>query len=95
VKVGPLGYSDPKLSVYPNPVTDGNVNLRFENEPKGNYTVTISNKLGQTIHTETVQAANDNFVRMINLGTEAAKGSYQVSIVDEAGKMTTISFVVQ
>ena len=93
VKVGPLG-KESVISVYPNPVTDGIVNLHFENQLKGNYNVSITNKIGQLIHSEKVAVQNSNTVQMISIGG-IASGSYQATVTDESGTGTTISFVVR
>ena len=94
VKVGPVSAEN-VFSIYPNPVEGGIINLHFDNQLKGKYTVSISNVSGQEIHTETVQADNDHFVRMISIGNYAAPGSYNARIIDEAGKATTINFIIK
>ncbi len=80
-----------KISIYPNPVIDGNVNLHFNNQPKGNYSVQITNAKGQLIQTETIQVQNSNTFRLIKVGT-IARGNYQATLMNEAGNKTTISF---
>jgi hypothetical protein len=82
------------MSIYPNPVVNGNVNLHVDNQQKGNYTVQISNAAGQQVKVENVQVASNNTLRTIQIGN-AATGTYQATIVDETGKKTTISFLVK
>ncbi len=94
VRVGAL-TATASADIYPNPVTDNTVNLRLENQPKGSYGLTITDKAGRVLHTETLQVNNDNMVRMINPGSKPAPGSYQLSLVDESGKITTIPFIIQ
>ena len=94
VKVNPVG-SGSEISIYPNPVTGGNLNLRFSNEPKGIYGVMISNMYGQVLHNETVKADNDNFVQVISLGSKAAPGTYRVTVTDASGQKTSLPFIVQ
>ncbi len=94
VKVNPVGAAG-EVSIYPNPVTGGNLNLRFANEPTGIYGVMISDMYGRVLHTETVKAFNDNFVQIINLGAKAAPGSYRVTITDVAGQKTSLPFIIQ
>jgi Secretion system C-terminal sorting domain len=83
-----------KMSIYPNPVIGGNVNLHLDNQAKGNYAVQITNAAGQIVSTENVQVENNSALRIIKLGT-AATGNYQATIVDESGKKTTIGFFVK
>jgi hypothetical protein len=35
--------------VYPNPVSDGNINLQLINQPKGRYGIRLLNNLGQVM----------------------------------------------
>ena len=85
---------EPKMSIYPNPVVDGKVNLHLDNQPQGNYVVTISNKIGQTIQNTTVKVSSGNVLQTINIGT-AQTGTYQILVIDEVGKKTTIPFIVK
>jgi Secretion system C-terminal sorting domain len=83
-----------KMSVYPNPVIGGNVNLHLDNQAKGTYTATVTNKMGQTIKTANIQVNTNTVLQTIKIGN-ASTGSYQVTIVDEAGVKTTIPFIVK
>jgi hypothetical protein len=82
------------MSIYPNPVMDGNVNLHLDNQTKGNYAVQITNAAGQQVKAESVQVQNNNTLRIIKLGTKAT-GTYQLTIKDAAGKKTTIPFIIK
>jgi Secretion system C-terminal sorting domain len=84
----------PKMSIYPNPVVDGNVNLHLDNQAKGNYAVQITNAEGKTINVENVQVQNNNTLRIIKLGTKAT-GTYQLTIKDAASKTKTIPFIIK
>jgi hypothetical protein len=82
------------MSIYPNPVVGGNVNLHLDNQLKGNYSVQITNAAGQQVKVENVQVENNSTLRTIQIGN-VATGTYQAMIVDEAGKKTTINFIVK
>ena len=94
VKVGPL-TATASTDIYPNPVINGEINLRLVNQPKGNYKLKITDKIGRVLHTETLQVNSDNMVRTIHPGTKPAAGSYQLSLADESGKISTIPFIIQ
>jgi Secretion system C-terminal sorting domain len=83
-----------KMSISPNPIDESKVNVRFENEANGNYSVKLINVTGQVIHTENVRVQNNNTLRTIQLGA-MAKGTYQAIITDASGKQTTIGFMVK
>jgi hypothetical protein len=82
------------ISIYPNPVVNGNINLHLDNQAKGMYSVQVSNKAGQVLKTETVQVQTNTVLSNIKLSNPAT-GSYQVLVVDEAGNKTTIPFVIK
>jgi Secretion system C-terminal sorting domain len=82
------------MSIYPNPVEGGNVNLRLNNQTKGNYTVQINNAAGQQIEVANVQVENNNTLRIIKIGT-VATGNYQATVTDATGNKTTIGFIVK
>ena len=68
------------VSIYPNPVVNGKINLQFYNAAKGNYTATISNKEGQIILTQTFGQNSGSAARSLQLPTSATNGTYQVRI---------------
>jgi hypothetical protein len=82
------------ISIYPNPIVNGNVNLHLDNQAKGTYQVQVSNQLGQIIKTATVQVQNNSLVKTIPIGSQAV-GTYQTLIVGEDGKKTIVPFMVK
>jgi Secretion system C-terminal sorting domain len=82
------------MSIYPNPVVDGHINLHLDNQAKGNYTVQITNAEGKTIHTENVQVQNNSILRIIKMSAKAT-GKYQATVIDETGNKTTIGFIIK
>lgn len=82
------------MSIYPNPVTGGLVNVHLENQPAGKYNIQISNKAGQVLQSETIQVVGNNILRTINIGS-AKTGTYQVMITNEAGNKTTLPIMVR
>jgi hypothetical protein len=94
VKVGPL-KQNPGMSIYPNPVTDNNVNLKMANMPKGNYQVQVINNAGQVLMNSSMQLQNSNTVKTIQLPAGIAAGNYKLKVTDTEEKITTISFMVR
>ncbi len=93
-KVGPLSEM-PGMSISPNPVSGGILNIRFANQPKGTYLIKVTNKIGQLMYTGSIQISNSNTIHSVQLDPNTAGGSYQVTITDGAGKWTTINFIVK
>ena len=86
--------SPAKISVYPNPVTDGKIYVNFVNETFGNYELIITNMAGQTVYSEVLQLENNNLQKTIGLRNVAA-GNYQLTVKDETGITKKISFIVK
>jgi hypothetical protein len=84
----------PKMSIYPNPVEDGILQLHMDNQPQGSYGIQLTNKTGQAMQTEIMQVNNSNLLHTIKLNNTAA-GTYQLTIKDAAGKKTTMSFIIK
>ena len=65
------------ISIYPNPVTNGTINLRFDNMPQGNYNIRVVNSLGQTIVSRQINHAQGNSIETLQV---IGKGVYHVEI---------------
>jgi hypothetical protein len=89
----PVKQENVAITIQPNPIQNGIVNLQLQNQKEGIYQVQIANQLGQVIKTQTIKVQNKKSLYTINLGT-TSKGTYQASIVDEAGNKKVIGFVV-
>ncbi len=84
----------PAMVIYPNPVQNGNINLHFDNQPKGTYTVKITNASGQTIRVEQVEITSNKVQKNIAINNLAA-GGYQVIIANAVGEQTTLSMIAK
>lgn len=69
------------LSVFPNPVTNGVINLQMNNMPQGIYNVRVMNGIGQVIVTRQLNHSAGNSTETIQLGKGAVKGIYQLEVV--------------
>ncbi|MFT3980904.1 MAG: GEVED domain-containing protein [Ferruginibacter sp.] len=85
VKVAPVKQS-PLITVQPNPVTDKQLNIRFSNQPAGEYTLQMTNALGQVIYKGVAVVSNTAQVKMISLPSFTSAGSYQLLILNKAGE---------
>ena len=85
---------EPIISVYPNPVIAGKINLYFKYQPAGTYNIQVSNKAGQILKIETIKVQNNNEMHIINLGS-AVEGACQIKITNNTGAKTTLSIMVK
>lgn len=67
----------PKITVFPNPITNGTINLKFDNMPQGDYLVRIVNSLGQTVVIKTISHLQGTNIETVQMNK---KGIYHVEI---------------
>ena len=80
------------ISMYPNLVVDGKVNLYFNNQPAGKYNISIVNSKGEQVEFSTAEINNNAGLKNI-LIKEAAAGIYRAIVKDEKGISVAIPFV--
>lgn len=68
------------LSVFPNPVTSGVINLQMNNMVQGVYVVRVMNGMGQVVLTKQINHAAGNTTEQIQIG-KGSKGIYQLEVV--------------
>lgn len=83
------------FSIYPNPVTNGLIQIYASNKPSGNYAVQVINAGGQIVWQDqiNVQATQDRFD--IKPAINLASGQYQVRILPGSGEPTVLSIQVK
>ena len=82
------------VNIFPNPVTNGNININFEGAVFGNYVITINNFTGQLIKSETFrhQVIGESCTIKISY---VGGGFYTANIVDEKGIKKMIPFLIK
>ena len=81
----------PGMSLYPNPVVNGVIKIKFNNMPQGLYKVRVLNNLGQTVLNKQIYHATGNSIEVIELGKKI-KGIYHLEVIrpDNSKFSTTI-----
>lgn len=82
------------ISVYPNPVTGGIVNISFKNEPAGNYQVMLYTMKGQPLFTKTMSHAGGNAAQSLLIGKGIANGSYKLAVIHPDNTRTEQTIIV-
>jgi len=75
------GLSNGLISVYPNPVVNGIINLQLSNQPKGIYTVRVFNNFGQMMHVTQIKHDGGNSTQTVQLKENISKGNYQLEVI--------------
>jgi len=74
------GNTKRDIVVYPNPVSDGTLKVRLNNQPKGKYTVELFNGLGQKVFITTIVHAGGSVNQSVRLPSIVSKGIYQLEV---------------
>jgi hypothetical protein len=91
---GEIGQPVNRIFLYPNPVTNGLVNVSFEDHPQGRYQVQFMDISGKIISTKAVTIVNKVQVEQIKLPKLLAGGNYLVQVIGEGNKVVSTSKVV-
>lgn len=94
VKVNTAGTSG-ALSVYPNPLTGGLINLQFKNMESGQYKLRLIDINGQQVLNTTFMHPGGSATEKIKLSKYIAKGIYQFEITNPLNGITVINVVNQ
>ena len=82
-----------EVTVYPNPATAENLNLKMANLAPGEYNIRIINSFGQVFLQKKVQYNGGVAVERIQPAQKVPSGIYRVEIVSPDGKRKTFSIV--
>jgi hypothetical protein len=75
------------LSLYPNPVMNGNVLLQGSDLGRGNYKINIYGANGQEIYKQQIKHNGGTISQTIELPSTISKGVYMLSIKDDNGNI--------
>lgn len=93
VKVAAMMYSG--ISVFPNPVTDNRIMVRFSNQQAGRYGLSIINSIGQKVYQEYITISTSSESHTIYPETYLSTGTYNFVISKPGGKTQTERIVVR
>jgi hypothetical protein len=83
------------VSVYPNPVSNGIVNVLFANKPLGDCTIQMIDKQGKTANTTTVQITSVKDNKTFNIGKAIQAGTYTLVLHYEDGTTETTEVLIK
>ena len=95
VKVDASGSNAPQITIYPNPVTGGTVNIEMVNEPAGAYGVQLLNAIGQLVYRAQITIAGGASTQSISLPDALAAGFYRLDIITPNGERVTNKIVIK
>lgn len=88
-----MGKASGDITVYPNPIVNGNVNLQLTNQPAGIYNVRLLNPLGQVVLSKQITHTEGSSTETIKWNYNFARGVYQLEINRPVGEVKTIKIM--
>jgi hypothetical protein len=85
---------DGKINIYPNPVTNNQFAIQFNQLQAGGYTVQVTDVMGRQVVQQAVNISGDNQTQTIKLSPASAKGVYLVKVTDQSSKAVYSTKVV-
>jgi hypothetical protein len=70
------------ISLYPNPATINNLNLKMINQPAGNYEIRLMNSYGQILLLQSFSHSGGSNIQKINIGKTVPAGIYHLEIIN-------------
>jgi hypothetical protein len=74
-------YSSSRISMYPNPVSEGMFRVSFDSEELGRYDIQLLDITGRVLVQKPVAIANRGQVVQVDLNTHVSKGVYFVKVL--------------
>jgi hypothetical protein len=81
------------ISIYPNPVINGVINLQLTNQAAGIYGIRLFNKLGQVMFSKQINHNAGNDPGRFDIGKSSAHGVYQLEITKPDGNKVNLAAI--
>jgi len=81
-------------TVYPNPVTDGQISLKMGNQPAGMYQLVLSNQAGQILSRQQLMHAGGTATIQLKPLQVQASGNCQLEITQPDGKKSVVKILL-
>jgi len=88
-----IGNGKSMITIYPNPITNGIINLQFINQPAGKYGIRLMNQLGQIIVSKQVVRMNGSNTETIQWNYNLSHGVYQLEVLYPNGEVKVIKVI--
>ena len=88
-----IGDGKPSITIYPNPITNGVINLHLNNLPAGRYDLRLINHLGQVIVRKQIERMNGSSTESIQWNYNLAHGIYTLQVIKPDGTIKEIKVI--
>jgi hypothetical protein len=77
---------DGKIAIYPNPVTNNQFAIQFNELEAGQYTIQVTDVMGRQVLQQIVSVAGEKQTQTVRLNASSSKGVYLVKVTDHANR---------
>jgi len=77
---------DGKIAIYPNPVTNNQFAIQFNELEAGQYTIQVTDVMGRQVMQQIVSVAGEKQTQTVRLNASSSKGVYLVKVTDHANR---------
>lgn len=81
------------ISIYPNPATAENLNLKMSNLAPGEYSIRLMNSFGQSFLNKKIQYNGGTVIEKIQPAQKVPAGIYRIEIISQDGKRKTMNII--
>ncbi len=93
INVTVSGGGSSSISVYPNPIIGGSVNLQMENMPGGMYAIRLMNNFGQVIFSKLITHNKSSNTETIHVSETIGSGVYRLVITHPGNTVSSTSII--
>lgn len=86
--------ADGKIGIYPNPVTNNQFAVQFNELQAGQYTIQVTDVMGRQLMQQVVNVGAEKQIQTVRLNAAASKGIYLVKVTDQNNKSVYTSKIV-
>lgn len=90
----PVAPINTDARIFPNPVTNNQFKVLFDNQAAGKYYITIADLSGRSVFTQTAQVSSKQQAVTVNVTNTLGKGVYLVKVLDAAKQLVFTDRVV-
>lgn len=77
---------DGKIAIFPNPVTNNQFAIQFNELEVGQYTIQVTDVMGRQVLQQIVSVAGEKQTQTVRLNASSSKGVYLVKVTDHANR---------
>lgn len=83
----------PMITVYPNPIVNGVINVHLVNQPAGNYKLRLLNAQGQVMVNKLITRDKGTSIEPLTWDYKLARGNYRIEVTKPDGGVKVITVI--